>query len=242
MLGRHYANAPIAEAILELRVECDDFVGLSDLTAVAADGDTTTPMRLFDGHFTPADDESGASVGELAGYTVNQGDSSRFCFVGLDRFAFAQRGPYEGWESFDRSADAAWTRYKAVARPVVVSTASVRFVNHIQLPARVVEIRDYLRTTVELSAYLPQSVSDMFMQVEVPFAEVGTVARISSSFIQGLESPALLLDIDVRADVALSPRSESFDTDLRATLAALRNTKNYVFEACITDATRGLIG
>ncbi|BBH17378.1 hypothetical protein Back2_16650 [Nocardioides baekrokdamisoli] len=200
------------------------------------------PMQLVGGQFVPLVTDGLDATGELVGYSLGLREQSHMSFVSLDRFAFAQRGHYVGWDSFDSAADAAWSRYKAVTRPVLVSGASVRFVNHIPMPTQVVEIRDYLRTTVEVSAYLPQSVSDMFMQVEVPFVEVGTIARISSAFTQNADSLALLLDIDVRADVALSPRSESFDADLRATLATLRNTKNYVFEACITDATRGLIG
>ena len=51
----------------------------------------------------------------------------------------------------------------------------------------------------------------------------------------------LLLDIDARSNVLLSTSDPDFDERLLESLTTLRRTKNFVFEACITDATRSLI-
>lgn len=242
-LGRKYPHAPIVEAILELRVQCEADVQVGSAVGMIEPGDNVSSVQNVNGEFTATPGQGVPEVGsDVLGYTIAKADSTHFAFVRPDGFTFAQRGHYDGWEGFERAADSTWARYKSAFRPVIVSGASVRFVNHIPLPPPPVEISDYLRTTVQVSAYLPQSVSDLFMQVEVPFFDVGTTARITSAMIGTEVGPALLLDIDVRSDVTLEPRSSSFDEQLRATLTALRNTKNYVFEACITDATRGLIG
>jgi len=49
------------------------------------------------------------------------------------------------------------------------------------------------------------------------------------------------LDIDTWKEVMIPFEEPKADESIRRQLDTLRTAKNYVFEACITDATRGLI-
>jgi uncharacterized protein (TIGR04255 family) len=106
-----------------------------------------------------------------------------------------------------------------------------------------VEIKDYLRVSVDVPPYLPQLVSSYFTQVAVPVERFGCTATITSTLLQPPDqnTTSLLLDVDTweAANIELTGDNEA--EGVKERLAALREAKNYVFESCITDATRGLI-
>jgi len=77
----------------------------------------------------------------------------------------------------------------------------------------------------------------------VPLLNLDASATITSTVVPPYspDTTSLILDIDTwrRLDVPLSGDTES--ERLLDALNELRVAKNFVFEACITDATRGLI-
>ena len=74
----------------------------------------------------------------------------------------------------------------------------------------------------------------------MPLPALEVSATITSSLLPVRpDVTTLILDIDTWRD---APAGESATDDaIAGHLATLRQAKNYVFEACITDATRGLI-
>lgn len=248
--GRLYDNAPIVEAILDLQVVLPSSDGLSDVSSLShvMDGDgrftAMAPVVEVQGDVQVTEqDVVGTASGRHMGYTFPRADGARVVHARLDRFAFSWMAPYERWESFLREAEAMWHRYAARAEPQAVTGVGVRFINRIDVPSSPVEIRDYLRTAVDVSPYLPQGVSSMFMQVDIPLEQYDAVVTITSA----LSPPArlgftsLILDIDAKRQVSLDRAAPDFETSLVEVMAALRAAKNFVFEACITDGTRGLI-
>jgi uncharacterized protein (TIGR04255 family) len=138
-----------------------------------------------------------------------------------------------------------WLRFKAVTQPQAVVAASVRFINRIDIPSEhPVEIKDYLRLSVDVPPYLPQAMFGMYRQVAVPLPQHdGAVANIISTLTappEGIHS-SLILDIATSLNRRLPVADANFEENVLSVLATLRHAKNYVFESCITDATRGLI-
>jgi len=132
--------------------------------------------------------------------------------------------------------------YCEAAMPSFLRGIGVRFVNHVELPDHSVEIKDYMRMSVDIPAYLPQQVSHLFLQVDIPLEQLQAAATVTSALLPSNHVGGLmLLDIDVKAGVMLETSDPVFDQTVTATLNRLRLAKNLVFEACITDATRGLI-
>ena len=245
--GRHYSRAPIAEAILELRVVLPDHVTLDDLASLMKDDPdypTSNPQIAVQGQFEIIrDDVISSASGRIVGHAWPRQDQRRVVQAHLDRFVFSWLPPYDRWDVFLEEAESMWSRFRSVAQPQQVVGVGVRFVNKIDIHSSAVEIKDYLRTSVDVSPYLPQFISGLFMQIDVPLQRHQAMATITTMLTESPEEgqTSLVLDIDTRRQVAMSLDDKSFDADLRASLAVLRDAKNYVFEACITDATRGLI-
>lgn len=244
-LGRRYSDAPIAQALVEFHVRPGVNVKL-DALADLDFGDHFSPPDPISAFDHVVDDETGDTRPEEyeAGFSFALPDEAVRIHATADRYAFISRRQYDGWEAFIAEVEAAWLTYRAAVAPVEIEMIGVRFTNHIQLPNKPVELKDYLRTGIELSSYLPQAVSSMFMQVEVPLTDYDSNATITSALLPPTaDHPGggVLLDIDIKSDVRITTHAEDFDAVLRARLDMLRLAKNFVFEACITDATRGLI-
>ncbi|OBK65866.1 hypothetical protein A5653_02860 [Mycobacterium colombiense] len=239
-LGRRYSNAPIIEATVDLRVSLPDSVNLGDLQALYPDLDEPDPYYQF---VPRVEGDRVVEAGDgPQGYKYQQ--KRQFSIIaGLDRFTYSQLSKYQDWDQFIGNVETRWQRYKEAASPSCVTNVGVRFVNRIVIQNPQVEINDYLRTTVDISPYLPQAIERYFAQISFPIAAFGVKAIVTTA----LDNPrvpdttALILDIDVSHELDLDPTSDSFDNELTAEFDTLRNAKNYVFEACITDATRGVI-
>ncbi len=244
-VGRHYPNAPIVEAIIEIRCELPTDVTLERLlTAVDADEFPTTDGMFEVTGFVSVDQEgvSGSTQGRQIGHTFRSADGRHVVQSRRNGFAFAALAPYADWETFSATAERCWARYREVASPTRATRLGVRFVNKIVAPSRHIEIKDYLRTAIDVSPYLPQMVNGYFLQVIIPLGQFNATATVTST-IQSAddESTSLILDIDTWQDVSLDLIPGKTSGDIEERLNTLRRAKNHVFEACITDATRGLI-
>jgi uncharacterized protein (TIGR04255 family) len=96
----------------------------------------------------------------------------------------------------------------------------------------------YLRTYPEVPANLPQSLSNFWMQLQIPHEDIRALLVLNMARIppprDGVAS--IVLDLDLFRTVDL-PQSED---ELWRYIEILRTRKNEIFEACITDATREL--
>lgn len=117
--------------------------------------------------FGPDGVESRASS-EQAGHVFRSADELYLLQSRLHGFSFARTAPYAHWEDFSKVAERQWHRYREVARPALAERVGVRYVNSIDVAGDHVEIKDYLRTAVDVLPYLPQVMSSHFLQVVVP--------------------------------------------------------------------------
>lgn len=246
-VGRVYSKAPIIEAVIELRTRHAENLTLEDLARVHRSETARYPVldkRLqVDNRIEVTDGEVSSRVDQRQlGFVFKSADDLQIVHATVQGFLFSRLAPYENWEPFVEEAWRLWHRYREEAKPEALTRVGVRFVNKINVPADSIEVKDYLRTYPELSGDLPQLLAGYFMQVRVPLLQFDSYVAITS----GIEAPgpgwvSLILDIDCFRDLNLSVSAPTFDEEVRAILWRLREAKNFVFESCITAATRELI-
>jgi uncharacterized protein (TIGR04255 family) len=242
--ARHYSKAPIVEAILELRTTgfLTPIEALQEFSRTLPGWSDAQHEYIFNTkmELDPSGETSAES--QRIGYAFRKSDQTRNIHLTTDRFAYAWLGGYTNWEELTAEALLAWKHLKQLTDVDSIVRIGARFVNRIVVPDPQIEISDYLRTTVHISPYLPQGLSGFFMQVSVPLdIEAGIGTTITSSLAPAPEGHSgLILDLDTYDQMA-SALSADDDEELMRRLMTLRMAKNYVFEASITDATRGLI-
>ena len=159
----------------------------------------------------------------------------------LEGFAFNRLAPYESWEVFSRDARRLWEIYKEVCRPTHVTRAAIRYINQINIPInQLIELKDYLKTVPEVSPNLSQNALQTFiMQLQIPQRDLDSMLIINEAIAPPTHPDfvTIVFDLDLFRQEVWNSNSE----EIWLFLDKLRDRKNEVFEASITDKTRELI-
>jgi uncharacterized protein (TIGR04255 family) len=153
----------------------------------------------------------------------------------VDGFTFSKLEPYTTWDSVFAEALRLWAVYVKVADPSEVVRIAVRYINRLQVPVPA-QISDYL----EAPPLVPPPISQQLRQFLFRFV-IDDVSRDASAVIMqasepliGPEAIVLFIDIDAfKENLAAAPD----DSRLRGMFLQLRDLKNEIFYASITERT-----
>ncbi len=237
---RHLRNAPITEALIDIRAfppsgfdpqslllvkgrlanrypVAQERKGTEALLELKAGRQPTTMTRHLglQGVFTKSPDEK-----QIAQFRV-------------DGFTFNRLRPYTSWEEMLPEALDLWGVYVDLVKPGGVTRVAVRYINHIELTPPPGDIDEYIVTGPQMPNGVPQEFSAFSTRVVLNNDEMKLRAIVRQKLEVGIETtnPTLLLDIDAYRSGDLSESRES----LQAVLADLRVYKNQIFFGSITD-------
>jgi len=239
-----YAKAPITEAIIDLRVvpcpnlELDTLKRLSEDTKVEYPRINPTIEATGMMQIQPGVSASASAQQKQTGFRSVSSDGKLVCQRQLQGFLFSRLAPYENWEPFRDLARSFWNVYREVTKPQSIARLAVRYINQIDIPKTSVELKDYFRTSPEISDDLPQRTDGFFMQVRLPQKDIGATAILNQTMVPPTKPgvTSIILDIDIF-------REETVPDDDNAIweyFETLHLHKNKIFEACITDRAREL--
>jgi len=243
--SRIYSQAPIAEAIIDIRADLPKTVTVADLerccTGQEAAYPTRSALNQATGQIQLGPSFSTTTQTRPLGYICTAADQKRSFQARLDGFTMNRLAPYTNWEGFRDEARKVWEAYRAAVSPEKVTRVAVRYINRLDLPQPVMDLKDYFRTFPEVSADLPQPAGGgFFMQVVIPQEDIRSVVILTEAATEepGPNLSSIILDIDLfrTVDIPLD------DEGVWGLFETLRRRKNEIFEACITDRTRELIG
>jgi uncharacterized protein (TIGR04255 family) len=183
--GFRYPNAPIAEAVFDIRVE-----ELSDeqLARVAAFTDADYPKRE-ETVLTGAELQSGPlgvttkATRHMNGFRYTSQDGLQIVQMRNDGFTFSRLAPYEEWAIFHVEARRLLGAYVELGTPSFLTRLALRYINQVKVPAGHVQIDEYLRTRPEISNDMPTATSGYFMTVDIPLPFFGSAVRITQTIL-----------------------------------------------------------
>ena len=240
---RHYPNAPITEAVLDLRVFPRSDLKVDELAKVV-EGDelaypTAEAMNTVVGSMMVGPAASTTStVTTHIGFVFRQKDGRYIHQSRLDGFTISQLPKYSSWTELKAEALKRWTRYRDIAKPQGIRRAALRYVNRIDVPESATEMKDYFHTYPEIAASLPQVMDSYFMQLSIPLQQIEGRAVITETIIPPAKPGHVSMILDI--DVAKEFPSPVTDQQAWSVLDEIHDLKNEIFEACITDKAREL--
>jgi uncharacterized protein (TIGR04255 family) len=240
-----FPNAPIVEAVLDIRVELPEKVELKDLETFQNSIKKRFPEKKLrhsvEARLRFSPEEGPATLPILSkplGYLFNSPTDKKVVQARLDGFTFSKLKPYEKWEAFRNEGRELWRLYTKVTKPTKIVRIALRYINRIEIPLPLKEFKEYIFTIPQMPDALPQTVSHFFLRFIVPKTEIEANAIITLT----LEKPAddkklpLIFDIDVfRAAVFVDNKEEIWGD-----FEKLRLFKNDIFFKSITDKTKEL--
>jgi uncharacterized protein (TIGR04255 family) len=243
----HYSRAPITEAVIDIQVEFSVPPELRDLEAIASEMHETFPLKQRINNVRMAVNAAGDgqplsshATSSAIGLRLSSASNERIVQVRMQGLSFSHMPPYTRWSEFVDQMRPIWHRYQEKLGPKKVTRLAVRYINRIALPQGV-DLDDYLNLTPRLLKDAGTAVEGYFMQLVLPQRDLGPSwkAIVNTGLEDGStsESMIVLFDVDLFCDVDLPPASE----EVWNLLGKLRDRKNQIFEAAITDSVREMI-
>jgi uncharacterized protein (TIGR04255 family) len=73
------------------------------------------------------------------------------------------------------------TEAQSVTKPKLINRLALRYVNRLDLPLPVGDLKYYLRTVPEVSPDLPQGLSGYFMQLQIPQEDISAILILNQA-------------------------------------------------------------
>lgn len=240
-----YSRAPITEAIIDLRIASRSEFGIEQLRLCVDSEKVSYPKRetislaLGKMEIGAGGSTSATAKQEQIGFKLSSADGKYVWQARHDGFTLSRLAPYEDWNTFCCEARRLWQNYRASAEPVIVDRVAVRYINRIDLPHRYVELKEYFRTSPEVSPELPPTLSGFFMQLQLPQTDLKGHLLIHQTIVPPDKPNVIPVILDI--DLFRSDDVPNVEEEIWGYFEKLRIRKDEVFEACITDKTRELI-
>lgn len=243
-----YPHAPIVEAILDIQVKFPLVPPQSQFKQFANGVSSQFPHSL---EVNPVQVKMAVPLqkgeplvdktfGPPSGFRLTTAHNDRVLQILPRGMTFSHLPPYTDWMTFRAEAVPLWERYVELVNPKSVTRVALRYINVINIPRDHIEIMDYFNFYPHLPEEIPQAMSGLYMQVQMPQTDLGTDVTAIVNF--GLAGPVQPNVTKIVLDVDISATRDIFCTtdDVFNLLDTIRNRKNHVFEASITDNTREL--
>jgi uncharacterized protein (TIGR04255 family) len=241
----HLNNAPIAEAVVEIRVRMprpippENFERFKDRLKDRFPRSQSIRFVASRLHFDGGDQVKNDVSNTLLGVRLDDAEGKWVVQAKSDGLAVSRLPPYESWDSLIATAKDVWPIYDEVFGPEAVLRLGTRYINRVPLPdSESVDLDAVLTAAPRIPPELPQSLSQFVTRVVLPIEAEG----IELTILQSLEpSPVqhslrrahVVLDIDAACERVLAPTAP----EMWGILDALRSAKNMAFFGSLTQQT-----
>jgi uncharacterized protein (TIGR04255 family) len=242
-----FKNPPIQEALLDVQVTLPGDVTLEILKKFYDGLESRFPEKQERISWQQGFQISGAgdahaisSSRSVDGYLFVSKAEGKVVQARRDGFTFNKLRPYSNWDTFSAEARELWERFVTLAHPAAVHRVSVRYLNRIGLPLPLRDLRDYCLLLPDLPPALPQGISDFFLRFSLPVPDAPSASIVTLTFEPPVPG-ATLLNLIFDNEAAYVFGSLNVDTELVwSKLAVLRDLKNKVFDASLTEKAKNL--
>ncbi len=240
---RHLKNAPIVEAIIDLRVKNPSSFRVTDFLSLKEDLKKEYPIvedrRLVEvgGKIEGKQIEQTIIDKGITGYFFKTSDSKNVAQFRIDGFTFSRLSPYPEWETVLSEAKRLWGLYSIKCLPELITRIAVRYINRLDLPLPMGDFAEYLTAPPTVPVSLPQGVSQFLTRVVIHDADI--TANIVQTMISSPKADhvGIVLDIDVFNQKEDTGFEES---SIWPEFEKLRDLKNRIFFGSITEKTARL--
>ena len=240
---RQLKNAPIVEAIIDLRVKNPSSFGVADFLSLKEDLKKEYPIvedrRLVEvgGKIEGKQIEQTIIDKGITGYFFKTSDSKNVAQFRIDGFTFSRLNPYSEWETVLSEAKRLWGLYSIKCLPELITKIAVRYINRLDLPLPIEDFAEYLKAPPLVPESLPQGVSQFLTRVVIHDAD------ITANIVQTMKSSPKADHIEVILDIDVFNLKETDgfeESSIWPEFEKLRDFKNRIFFESITEKTARL--
>lgn len=238
--ARHLAKAPIAEALIDFRVQLEEGTSLRCFDEMVTRLSKAYPKRgalktvkatVGLGDPTVRPDVTHGEFGVL----VRAADEKSVAQFRLDGFTFNRLHPYTSWDDIYPETIRLWREYVTAAKPIEIVRLAARYINRLPFALPIKDLQEYLTEPPRVPEGLPQTLRGYLTRLVVHDSVREQSAIVTQSFEPNPTEPEqaiILLDIDAFKDVHLKASDED---QIDMALTRLHDFKNEIFFRSITQ-------
>lgn len=237
-----YSRSPLTEAVIDIQIAPD--VALNILASIPRTELERYPQQETIHQLTAeiptrATDLPPTTISVALGHRLTSADDKYLVQARINGLTLSRFAPYESWEPFRNEARRIWDIYLSTAKPQVVTRIAVRYINQLNIPLGS-KIESYLQFYPEIPASLPQLVGEYVMRAQLPQLDIEGMLILTEAVVPPSDpaSASLVLDIDLFKEGTIPAEDGA---QLWSEFEVLRDRKDVIFEACITEETRRMI-
>lgn len=239
-----FPNAPITEALIDIRVELLAEVDINKLETFHERVKDRFPEKKSKGVFAvqvqmspDGIPQSLPALGGPQGFLFRSPSDHKIVQARIDGFTFNKLKPYEEWQKFRNEARELWNTYREMFKPSKITRIALRYINRIEVPFPFGDFKEYILTTPEIAPNLTQSLDHFYMQLAIQKPDILARAVITQTMESVTEKNLLplVLDIDVFKEATYTDEETMWDD-----IEKLRTFKNDIFFNSLTDKTKEL--
>jgi uncharacterized protein (TIGR04255 family) len=228
----HLKNAPIREALVDIRVRSSPEVTIDTLQAVyqaiESDYPSAEPIRIREfGFFATLEQMQTTTVDHgQVGIRCTSNDKTKVVQLRKDGFTYSQLKPYKNWPDMTQEARRIWEKYESGLRIEAITRIATRFINVLPLPLAGQDLGEYFFSPPTLPEGISQPITSFLSRI-VFLAQEQDATVI---FTQAMEpSPDRHVPVVLDIDVYCERTDGVWEKDVWQVLDTLRDVKNGVF-------------
>lgn len=238
-----YLNAPIIEAVIDLRISLPNEFDVSSFDILDAELSIDLPNKsnftITTAQFQSNEPQSATIDKQHSGYRYESSDKKKILIMSKEAYTFSHLAPYVSWDNFHSEAQKFWKLYEKISNPVSINRLGLRYINRIDFPM-LERLNMYLKLYPTVPDIPNRPALGFYMQLQVPQPDIDGMLIINEARVDA-ENPdifSVLIDIDVFREKVIEASDDWLAWDI---FEQLRNRKNLVFEEIITQKTRELL-
>lgn len=229
----HLKNAPIAEAVIDIRFQPALNLEYDKIVAIHQSIQSDYPVKQENkemqlGFVVGPDQTTQQTISDsVIGYRFESSDKKYVFIASKNGFSLSKLAPYENWDTFVSEAKRIYEIYFGMFGNQTITRTAVRYINVIKIHEDVFDFDDYLVAGPKVPDGLPNAVSEFLIRNVVPCIEEKALVTIVQGFSSTniTESKEVILDIDAVCMEAY----ESNTNKQWELLDSLRELKNNAF-------------
>jgi uncharacterized protein (TIGR04255 family) len=236
-----YKRPPITEAVVEFRLAAPISIEQVEKVKSQLTSEYPLPPQAVQKLAIHPGSLQQPSI-ELDGYRMVSSDAANIAVIGRSAFSISRLAPYTGWEDFISKARLNWAAWRKVVGWHEVARIGVRYINRIDVPnpdEKPILIDEYLLFRPIFPDFEGGQGIDTFAingSMGIANSAFRLILNAGLTVSPLVKTTSFLLDIDVSQETRL-PRN---DDALWSLVEQIRDLKNRIFEASITDRSRRL--
>jgi len=244
----HFKNAPITEAIIDIRVENTNKVSLNtlkEITDMLPENFTEIKEqnRILTEFQIRSDENPGVDVNEREklqiGYFCSTQDGHNVAQIQKDGFTFSELKPYSDWDTFSGKARKIWEIYYQNTGCASFPRLAVRYINHMEFPLEFGEdFGKFLVVLPKIPNELPQTMANFLTRATITNPEEECDAHITQAFLPPSKKGFINVLLDI--DVVKMNNDNVKPEEIWTTLEKLKTFQNDIFFNYTTKEAREL--